>query len=405
VPHLIQAGIVVVIAAIASLKLSLPEGLLSYDRRGYSGTGRHEYCTALVESNKFLSYNPAMNHYGLIALVAFIVSLLLVLVGFRFFPKLKLMDRPEKYGFKRKPIPYYGGILIFLAFMICVCIFVPFSRELLGLLVAASLIAITGFFDDYFCLNPIFRLIVQVIAAIILVFFGVGILSISNPLGGIVDLNTIVLYGIPVLGAIFTVIWIVLVTNTMNFLDGVPGLSSGVTFISAITIFFLSIRPGIHADIASQATLASIALILAFVVLAFLIFDFPPARMLMGDTGSTFLGFMLAALAIYSGGKVATAFLVLGVPILDAGWVILRRVFEGKKPWKGDYKHLHHRLLSLGLSEKWVLFVVYGLSLIFGAVAVLATSTKQKFFIIISLFVLMLVLVGGIVIKSGRNKK
>lgn len=344
-----------------------------------------------------------MNYYGITALVSFVIALVLILLGLKYFPKLKLLDRPGKYGLKRRPIPYYGGILIFIAFIISVFLFVNFSVEVAGLLIAAAMIVITGFFDDYFSISPVIRLVVQVLAAIVLVYCGVGVLSISSPFGGSLDLSTIKIYGIPLFGALFTVFWIVLITNTMNFLDGVPGLSSGVSFIAYITIFVLSIRPDIHTNLASQETVALLALILAFIALAFVIFDFPPAKILMGDTGSTFFGFMLAALSIFSGGKVATAFLVLGVPILDAGWVILRRVFEGKKPWSGDYKHLHHRLLGLGFKDHTVLFIIYGLSIVFGALAVICTNTKQKFSVIIGLLVLMIVLVIGVV--RGSRKK
>jgi UDP-GlcNAc:undecaprenyl-phosphate/decaprenyl-phosphate GlcNAc-1-phosphate transferase len=344
-----------------------------------------------------------MNYFGIVALTTFVITLVLILGALKVFPKLGLLDRPERYGLSRKPIPYYGGVLVFLAVLISSAFFVEWSSGVIGLFLAAGLIVITGFLDDYLRLNPILRLFIQVVAAMLLVVFGIGILSISNPLGGVIDLNTVHVYGVPILGALFTVIWIVVITNTMNFLDGVGGLSSGVSFIASLTIFFLSIRPGIHADVASQEVVAVLALIIAFCALAFLVFDFPPAKILMGDSGSTFFGFMLAALAIFSGGKVATAFLVLGVPILDAGWVILRRIFEGKKPWHGDLKHLHHRLLDLGLEEHKVLYIIYGLATAFGVLAVVCTSTKQKFFVIIALLVLMLLLVAGVVSKARKK--
>ena len=347
-----------------------------------------------------------LNFYGLAALITFVSVFVLTLLGVKFFPKLKMLDRPEKYGLKRAPIPYFGGILFFVPFVILVLVFCGISNEILGFLIAASLIAMTGLLDDKFNISPWVRLFVQIVSGLIIAVFGLGILSITNPFGGVIDLNTVSVYGVPLLGALFTIFWVVLVTNTMNFLDGVPGLSSGVSFISSFTIFFLSIRPGIHADLASQQTVATISIILAFCCLAFLIFDFPPVKILMGNVGSNFLGFVLAALAIFSGGKVATAFLVLGVPILDAAWVILKRIFEGRKPWKGgDYKHLHHRLLALGLSEKNVLFVVYVLCLIFGATAVLCTNAQQKFFVLIGLLILMLLIVSGIVVFSRRLSK
>lgn len=346
-----------------------------------------------------------LNYYGLVALVTFVSVFVLTLIGVKFFPKWKMVDRPEKYGLNRPPIPYFGGILFFVPFALLVLIFGGVSMEILGFLLAAFLIAGTGLLDDKFNISPWVRIFVQIVSGLVLAIFGIGILSITNPFGGVIDLNTVSAYGVPLLGALFTIFWVVLVTNTMNFLDGVPGLSSGVSFVSAFVIFFLSVRPGIHADLASQQTVATISLILAFSCLAFLVFDFPPAKILMGNVGSNFLGFALAALAIFSGGKVATAFLVLGVPILDAAWVILRRIFEGKKPWQGDLKHLHHRLLGLGLSPKNVLFMIYALCLVFGATAVICTNAMQKFFVLIGLLILMLLVITGIVITSKNKRK
>lgn len=343
-----------------------------------------------------------MYNYLFIALVSFVLGFGFTLFCVKFFPKFKLMDKPQNYGLSRSPIPYYGGVAIFLAFLICVLLFVDVSSSVLGLLIALFVISVTGFFDDMFKLNPILRLGIQVCAALMLVFFGVGILSISNPFGGVIDLNIWRVFGVPLLGAIFTVVWIVIITNTVNFFDGVPGLSSGTIFIAAMTLFFLSIRPDINYDLRSQGVVAALALIIAMISLAFLIFDFPRPRILMGDTGSTCLGFLIATLAIFSGGKVATAFLVLGIPILDTIWVVVRRISEGRKPWHGDMKHLHHRLLEFGLSERKVLGILYGFSLVFGIAAVLCSTSLQKFYVFIGLGILMIGLI--VILVLGKRK-
>lgn len=344
-----------------------------------------------------------MHQYGIIALFSFLFSLVGVLLALKYFPKLKLMDRPKKYGLNRSPIPYYGGVVIYVAFLIALLIFVPLSLHVIYLLVAATVVVIVGFLDDYFSLSPVVRLFVQIACGLGVAISGVYVLSISSPFGGVIKLDSYFLYGLPVLSVLFTVLWVVLITNSMNFLDGVGGLSSGVSCIAFLTLFFLSIRPDLHVNLAAQQVVATISLILAFVTMAFVLFDFPKPTILMGDTGSTFLGFMLAALSLFSGGKVATAFIVLGIPILDALWVVLRRLFEGKKPWQGDLKHLHHRLLSLGLPEATVLIVIYTISLVFGVLAVFSSNSKQKFSVIIGLFVLMLVMVIGLVRKGKRK--
>jgi UDP-GlcNAc:undecaprenyl-phosphate GlcNAc-1-phosphate transferase len=148
---------------------------------------------------------------------------------------------------------------------------------------------------------------------------------------------------------------------------------------------------------------ALIALIIAMISLAFLLFDFPAAKILMGDTGSTFLGFMLASLAIFSGGKVATAFLVLGIPILDMIWVVLRRVMSGKKFWQGDMMHLHHRLLNLGFSRRQVVLLYLFITAFFGFSAVMLVSSQQKFFMVVALTVLMLLLAVALVAVPNRK--
>jgi UDP-GlcNAc:undecaprenyl-phosphate/decaprenyl-phosphate GlcNAc-1-phosphate transferase len=345
-----------------------------------------------------------VSQYWVTASVSFLITLVGCLVALKVFPKLGLVDRPHKYGLKRKPIPYYGGVVIYLAFVIGVLLFVPMSKPVLGLLLGGGLIALVGFFDDMYDLSAWIRLIFQFAGAGILVVAGIGVLSINLPILGVIDFTTVMAYGVPILGALFTVIWVVTILNAMNFLDGVGGLNSGVTFVAAMTLFALSIHPGLHENPSSQAGVASIALILAMVALAFLIFDFPKPKILMGDSGSTFLGFVLATLAIFSGGKVATAFLVLGIPLMDMVWVVLRRTFVEKKPfWKGDLRHMHHRLLDIGVKERGVVIMYLFVAAIFGSTAVGLVASEQKLFMIFALLVLMLLLAGALIFVPKKN--
>ena len=335
--------------------------------------------------------------YWLLALTAFFLGLLAVVFALKLFPKMGLMDRPHLYGLSRAPIPYYGGVAIFFAFIVGVLLFVPLEKNVIGLIVGAGLIFLLGFLDDRFNLNPWIRLVGQFFAALILVSFGIGILSFNLPFFGTVDLS------LPILSALFTIFWVMTIVNTMNFVDGVSGLTSGVSFIGASALFLLSINPLVHENPASQTGVATLSLILAMVSLAFLIFDFPKAKILMGDSGSTFLGFMLASLAIFSGGKVATAFLVLGIPILDMIWVIVRRTLNGKKFWQGDLLHLHHRLLNLGLSPRIVVGVYLLVTAFFGVMAVSFVGTNQKFFMVLGLATLMVLLVGAFVFLAKKR--
>lgn len=350
-----------------------------------------------------MNFIQIITQYSGPALFAFCLSLLFVLIALKVFPKIGLMDRPAKYGLTRKSIPYYGGVGIFLAFAISVLIFVDLTPQVIGLLFGALLIVIVGFLDDYFNLSPLVRLFAQFVAAVLLVHFGIVIFSINIPFLGIISFSSPLVYGFAVLSAAFTIVWVMTIVNVMNFLDGVSGLNSGVTFIAGLTLFFLSVYPGLHADPVVQANVGTIALIISMVSFAFLFFDFPPAKILMGDTGSTFLGFVLATLAIFSGGKVATAFLVLGIPILDMIWVVLRRILSGQKFWRGDLKHLHHRFLDLGMPPWGVVIIYLVVSAIFGFSAIMLVSSQQKMFMSIGLVILMLLLAVSLVFLPNKK--
>lgn len=345
-----------------------------------------------------------VTQYLWLAIFALILTVILSLLALKIFPRLGLMDRPQKYGLNRAPIPYYGGLVIYVAFLVSVFAFVPLERHVVGLLCGATLIVAVGFLDDLFSLNPFIRLFAQGVAALMLAFFGIGILSINLPFLGVLDLNHWIVDGVPLLAVLFTVFWVMMIVNAMNFVDGVSGINSGVSFVAGITMFFLSINPLLHEDLASQHGVALISLILAMVSLGFLLFDFPRARILMGDTGSTFLGFLIATLAIFSGGKVATAFLVIGLPILDMIWVVGRRILSGQKFWKGDLKHLHHRLMGRGFSERKVVLFYLSVTAIFGFSAVHLVSSQQKFFVMIALVLMMLLLAFFLIYLPRRGR-
>ncbi len=352
----------------------------------------------------------AMEQYLIAALFAFVFTFVLCLAALKLFPKWGLVDRPEKYGHKRKPIPYYGGIIMYVSFVVSVLLFVPLDVHVVIFLLAATLLMFVSFLDDLFGLSPWLRLFVQIFAAFMLVGAGIGILSISNPLGDsiVLDQWKFVLtldqvYEFSVWSSLFTVIWVVAIVNTMNFLDGLNGLPSGVAVIAGFMLFLLSTRPDIHFDMSSQVTVATMSAILAATAFAFWFFDFHPAKILMGDTGSMFLGFVLATLAIFSGGKVTTAVLVMGFPILDAGWVILRRILQGQSPMKGDLKHLHHRLLEAGIGDRKALYLIYGVSILFGGIAVFFEG-MNKLYALFALALLMVV-VGSLVVYFSWKKR
>ena len=330
-------------------------------------------------------------NYILPALFSFGVTLGLIKGALLFFPKWGLMDKPEKYGLSREAIPYFGGLTMIFGFLLSLLLFVGVDAKILSMIVGIVMLGVVSFLDDKYGLSPFLRLGVQILAALILVFGGVGVHYLSNPFGNqiFLDIGKFTFWGkeLFVVSTLFMVFWVVLLINTMNFLDGLNGLTSGVSTIASVALFLLSVRPGLHG--LNQEQFSIIAIIFVGVVFAFWLFDFYPSKLLMGDTGSVFLGFMLAVLSIFSGGKVATAFLVLGFPILDVFWVVLRRIREGNSPFKGDLMHFHHRLLYKGLSVRKALVVIYFLCALFGFIAVFL-PTSLKLWAVVTLFLVML---------------
>lgn len=324
-------------------------------------------------------------------------SFILTLIGIKairyFFPRWRLLDRPHEYGLTRQPIPYSAGIVFFIVFLISTLIFVDITRPIFGVILAAALIVVVSFIDDRIKLNPVFRLFIQVLAGAIVVFAGVKIQLIKNPFGAPIFLDTIKFQilgqEIWVLAALAIIVWLVLMMNVMNWLDGIPGLSSGVSTIAQISLFILASR---QFNIVDQSAIIVISSVLAASTFAFLFFDFHPPKILMGDTGSMFLGFMLGVLSILAGGKLATAILIMGFPIIDAFLVIIRRILKGGSPMKGDFFHFHHRLLKVGLSERKALIFNYFFCALFASAALFLNSTFLKFIAFLGVLVIMLII-------------
>lgn len=310
------------------------------------------------------------------------------------------MDKPHKYGLKRAAIPYPGGLAVALAFFVALISFAPIDRALGAVILGSVLLVAVNFFDDTRGLNPFLRLAIQFVAAALLVLGGIGISSISNPLGGAIVLDS---WNIPVslgdltftftvLADVLTVLWVMVMINAFNWIDGVPGMTSSVSAVSAFVLLVLSIRPDFHS--VDQTLAITLSAIILGVSLGFLIFDFPKPRMLIGDTGSMLLGFLLAVTAIISGGKIATTVLVLGFPILDFVWVIGRRVMKGQSPFKGDLWHFHHRLLKAGFSERTVVVFFAVAAGLFGGLSLLLHTEGKvvAFSAILALMVLLAIL-------------
>lgn len=337
----------------------------------------------------------------LAAVVAVGLSPLLVTVARRY----GIVDRPGGRRIHLGVTPRLGGVAVLLGFFVSFLVFLPEiapnfkPKQLLGFSLAALLLLVVGVIDDKRGLSPWLQLGSQIMAGLLLVVVGMGIEEITNPLGGKLVLDQLK-FAVPIGGVdyflslpadLLTVAWVVLVINAVNFLDGLDGLATGVGAITAVTLALLSLSAAVD-----QPFVAMLALMLAGALAGFLVFNWHPAKIFLGTVGSSFLGFAIATLAIISGGKVATAILVLGFPILDALVLVTRRSLVGGAPWKADARHLHHQLLAAGFSVRQAVGVIYVLSATFGALALLAGTTGQKALAFSLLIVLMGAVLGGL---------
>src|SRR3989338_1481978 len=272
-------------------------------------------------------------------LFAFGACVLLHFLALEIFPKIKHLDFPERYGLKRRRLPYPTGIIPILIFLPLYA-WLQWDLQSWGLMIGIVLLGITSFIDDRSPLPWWIRLLVQIGAAFIIFATGSRIYTITNPLDSLtlipyfkLDSHVLLtpLGSLPLWSGIFTIGWLGLTINALNWFDGIPGQVSILSTIGFLVIGFLSLS-----DRVGQPYLALLAFILAGLALGCFLFEIPPPKVLPGDTGAMFFGLMLGVLTIYAGGKVATAFLVLGVPLIDSFLVVLRRMIKGKSPFNGS---------------------------------------------------------------------
>jgi UDP-GlcNAc:undecaprenyl-phosphate GlcNAc-1-phosphate transferase len=309
-----------------------------------------------------------MFKYILIFLIAAGTAYIFTPVALRLAVKIGAMDVPnDDRRMHTNPIPRLGGIAIYLGTIISIVLMLPFSLEVTGILIGGTVILITGIIDDIYKLSPWAKLTCQAVSAIIVFAFGVRIHFIGVPLG------SGYLYFPWIISLIITVIWIAGITNTINLIDGLDGLAAGVAAIASLSLAYI-------AYINQRPEVALVTLAVAGSAMGFLPFNFNPAKIFMGDGGSLFLGFMLAAVSIVGPMKGAAAIatiipvLVLGLPIFDTAFAIFRRIMKRKPIMEADKEHLHHRILSKGMDQKRTVIVFYTLSGILGIAAVLVNN-------------------------------
>lgn len=313
-------------------------------------------------------------------LTALYALLLAMLVCFATSPLVKnfaykvgAIDVPKDARRMHKvPIPRLGGLAIFLGFMVSTLLFVPMTQQLQGILLGAVIIVVLGVVDDITPLHAGLKFCVQILAALIPVLHGVRIDVLSNP--NIFSENPWWFLGnwsIPV-----TVIWIVAITNSVNLIDGLDGLAVGVSAISSAAFLIISL-------IVSKGDISTLCAAILGACIGFLPYNKNPAKMFMGDTGSTFLGFILATISVqglfkmYAVISFAVPFLILGLPIFDTAFAFTRRIAHGQNPMKADRGHVHHRLIDMGMNQKQAVATLYVISTILGLSAVVLTTSGE----------------------------
>ena len=342
----------------------------------------------------------------------FILPILAALITFFAMPIVRKLSL--KFGAVAVPggrrihtgiVPLSGGVAIFFGFLIAILFFNNTSPEILGFLIAATVITCVGLIDDIFELPPIAKFFGQILATLIVISAGVQIKFIGNIGSGNDGLYFLGFLSLPI-----TFIWIISLTNAINFLDGLDGLAGGVSGIAAWTL-------GVVALISGRYDAAVLSFTLGAAAFAFLPHNFtnhPKHKIFMGDAGSGFLGFSLAVLSIMGMTKVAAAFsmlvpiMVLAIPIFDTGFAIVRRLLSGKSPFEADRLHLHHRIMDKGLSHRQTTFTIYGVTLVFSIIAIFSMKMDDRSVLIVFLttlvvFVLFLWRLGLIKITRKQS--
>jgi len=316
-------------------------------------------------------------------LVAFIIALATAYFITPYVKELAIwagaMDAPNARKVHTTPIPRMGGLAIYAGFVLAVLASIHVNQQILGLLLGGTVILVVGIIDDLQQLPARVKLLGQIAAAAVLILFDVRIEWITNPFGDMLFLDYL---SIPI-----TILWVVGLTNTMNLIDGLDGLAAGVSTIAAVTILLVALQQNFWIVAILTAALAGSAL-------GFLHYNFNPAKIFMGDTGSMFLGYMLAAVSVIGTVKsAATIALVvpivaLGLPIMDTAFAIIRRYTNGQPIFKPDKGHLHHRLLAMGMSQKQAVLLMYMISGCLGVSAIALTEVTKVYAVLIIIMLL-----------------
>lgn len=338
-----------------------------------------------------------METFFLAIITCFLVTLLMTPLIKKLAFMIKAVDLPNERKIHTNIMPRLGGLAIYISFCFGLMLFLPDSPFFWPILIGCSIIVMVGILDDIFQLTPIVKLIGQLFAAIIIILGGIQIDFITLPFGPKIELG--------MWGILITILWILLVTNAINFIDGLDGLATGVSAIVLMTISFMSFVHG-------NFLVALMSLMLLGAAIAFLYFNFYPAKIFLGDSGSNFFGFMISIFSILGLFKNVTMFsiiipiVILGVPFVDTLFAIIRRIVKGTPVYKPDKFHLHHCLIKLGFTHRQTVFILYGMSMLFSISAIIFSRTTVWgsfiMFVLLAVLVELIVEVTGLISQQYR---
>lgn len=348
-----------------------------------------------------------MLNYLFIFLVSLFVSFLVFFVVKKLFYKLKILDNPLKYWKTRAPVPYSMWVVFFISFLILSYFFVDHNYKLYLIWWFGLLITIISFIDDMLNLSPKIRLLIQIIIGLTIWVSAIKIWYVSNIFWWIIDLDSYYLqifqYKIFIVSLLFTVIWYVFIFNAINWTDWIPGNTSGLSIINFLILFLLwyILFKNDNWDLLQMNSkfIMSMSIILVWIIIPFWLYDVKE-KVLMWDSWTMFLAFMLASLSIISGWKIATVLIVFWIYAVDAIYVILRRLYNKKSPLKWDFTHLHHRLLDLWMTKNQVLIFVYSFSFLFWLIGLFLNKLWK---IIIFVFIVFFVIFINRIIHKFKN--
>lgn len=331
-----------------------------------------------------------VNVHIIALIIAYLMGVFIVPLVIAYSKKQGLIDKPNERKIHTEPISRLGGVAIWsstmLTFLFLVFLsYYPFGKLLSGILLGSSLMFLLGLIDDIYTLNAKFKLFIQIAIATLVYLLGVKIDTIINPFGGAIELGH---FSYPI-----TLLWIVGISNAINFIDGIDGLAGSVITVNSITLGIIAV-----AMVPPSPMSALIAFILAGSMLAFLTYNFNPAKIFMGDSGALFAGFLLATLSITGVMKGATLaillpFVVLAVPIMDITYASLRRISKGKSPFVADSEHIHHKLLKAGFTQNMTVAILTAVAIVAGAIATYSVGSINHYLIyIIALVAIMFIL-------------